>query len=85
MLGLFSSESGLLRGKTRVLVSHALHYMENAKIDEIFAISDGKIVARGSYQHLKANGLFQIISDPETPSQEIQPEIRYGMIIIVMQ
>ncbi len=40
-----------LAGKTRVLVTHALHTLKY--LDEIFIVKDGEITARGTYEEIK--------------------------------
>lgn len=42
------SDKGLLRGKTRFLVTHALSYLP--RVDEIHVMLDGKITESGSYK-----------------------------------
>lgn len=41
-------ENGLLEGKTRLLVSHAIVYLP--KVDEIYVMIDGEITESGSYR-----------------------------------
>ncbi|KAL0575903.1 hypothetical protein V5O48_006076 [Marasmius crinis-equi] len=41
-------------GKTRVLVTHALHFLP--EVDYIYVVSDGRIVEEGSYPDLMASG-----------------------------
>ncbi|KAL0061165.1 hypothetical protein AAF712_012035 [Marasmius tenuissimus] len=41
-------------GKTRVLVTHALHFLP--QVDYIYVVSDGRIVEEGSYADLMASG-----------------------------
>lgn len=48
---------GLLRGKTRVLVTHGISFLP--QVDHIVVIVDGKVTEMGSYQELlKQNGAF---------------------------
>ncbi|EIW84207.1 ABC transporter [Coniophora puteana RWD-64-598 SS2] len=42
-----------LQGKTRILVTHALHFLPH--VDFIYTLLDGKIAERGTYQELMAN------------------------------
>ncbi|XP_070201960.1 multidrug resistance-associated protein 1-like isoform X2 [Littorina saxatilis] len=42
--------SGILRNKTRVLVTHGLHWLP--MVDEVIVMHDGKISERGSYEEL---------------------------------
>ena len=44
---------GLLKGKTRVLVTHSLTHLRH--MDEIFVILDGEICERGTYRQLLTN------------------------------
>ncbi|KAJ3359686.1 Canalicular multispecific organic anion transporter 2, partial [Allomyces arbusculus] len=48
----FNLDSGLLRGKTVVLVTHAVHHLPD--VDRIVAIQDGKIAEVGTYTELMA-------------------------------
>ncbi|KAF7375201.1 Oligomycin resistance ATP-dependent permease YOR1 [Mycena sanguinolenta] len=46
-----------LQGKTRILVTHALHFLPY--VDYVIAIADGRIVERGTYEELiKTEGEF---------------------------
>ncbi|KAF9431539.1 Canalicular multispecific organic anion transporter 2 [Entomortierella beljakovae] len=55
--------NGLLKDKTRILVTHAIHHLEN--VDRIVVISNGKISETGQYDDLmSAKGSFyQLITD----------------------
>lgn len=55
--------AGLLKDKTRILVTHAIHHLEDT--DQIVVLKDGKIVENGRYNTLmeaKAS-LYQLITD----------------------
>jgi ABC-type multidrug transport system ATPase subunit len=54
---------GLLKDKTRLLVTHGIHHLEN--VDQIVVLKDGIISETGEYQHLmNARGAFyQLIKD----------------------
>ncbi|KAF5366995.1 hypothetical protein D9758_003982 [Tetrapyrgos nigripes] len=43
-----------MAGKTRVLVTHALHFLP--QVDYIYVVSDGRILERGTYTELMENG-----------------------------
>ncbi|KAG0372632.1 Multidrug resistance-associated protein 1, partial [Mortierella sp. AD032] len=55
--------NGLLKSKTRVLVTHAIHHLE--QVDQIVVIKDGKISETGQYDSLMAaqDSFYQLISD----------------------
>ncbi|KAF9313900.1 hypothetical protein BG003_004712 [Podila horticola] len=55
--------SGLLKNKTRVLVTHAIHHLEQA--DQIVLIKDGQISETGKYDELMdaQHGFYQLIKD----------------------
>ncbi|KAF9107851.1 Multidrug resistance-associated protein 1 [Mortierella sp. GBA35] len=55
--------SGLLKDKTRILVTHAIHHLE--QVDQIVVIKDGKISETGQYDALMAakDSFYQLISD----------------------
>uniref|UniRef100_A0A1I7YSQ1 ABC transporter domain-containing protein n=1 Tax=Steinernema glaseri TaxID=37863 RepID=A0A1I7YSQ1_9BILA len=48
-----SSETGLLRGKTRVLVTHGIHFLKHC--DRVIVLKDGQISEQGTYQELIAS------------------------------
>jgi ABC-type Fe3+/spermidine/putrescine transport system ATPase subunit len=43
-----------LSGKTRILVTHALHFLP--QVDYVYVISDGRIAEQGTYAELMARG-----------------------------
>jgi ABC-type multidrug transport system ATPase subunit len=43
-----------LSGKTRILVTHTLHFLP--QVDYIYAVADGRIVEQGTYADLMAKG-----------------------------
>lgn len=43
-----------LQGKTRLLVTHTLHFLP--QVDYIYAIADGRVVEHGTYADLMATG-----------------------------
>ncbi|KAF9207493.1 hypothetical protein BGZ49_000308 [Haplosporangium sp. Z 27] len=55
--------SGLLKDKTRILVTHAIHHLES--VDQIVVISDGKISEIGQYDALMEakESFYQLITD----------------------
>ncbi|KAG0019619.1 hypothetical protein BGZ82_011830, partial [Podila clonocystis] len=55
--------SGLLKDKTRVLVTHAIHHLEQA--DQIVLIKEGQISETGKYEELMdaQHGFYQLIKD----------------------
>ncbi|KAF9210521.1 Canalicular multispecific organic anion transporter 2 [Podila verticillata] len=55
--------SGLLKNKTRVLVTHAIHHLEQA--DQVVLIKEGQISETGKYDELMEaqNGFYQLIKD----------------------
>jgi ABC-type multidrug transport system fused ATPase/permease subunit/acyl-CoA synthetase (AMP-forming)/AMP-acid ligase II len=59
-----------LEGKTRVLVTHQLQYLN--QVDHIIVVSDGTIVEQGSFENLLArNGeLTRLLSDVQTTSED---------------
>ncbi|KAF9132037.1 hypothetical protein BGW39_000895 [Mortierella sp. 14UC] len=54
---------GLLKNKTRLLVTHGIHHLEH--VDYILVVKDGKITEAGHYKHLMAakNTFHQLIKD----------------------
>ncbi|KAF9110657.1 hypothetical protein BGX27_006050 [Mortierella sp. AM989] len=55
--------SGLLKGKTRILVTHAIHHLEH--VDQIVVLKDGKISETGQYDDLMEakSSFYQLITD----------------------
>ncbi|KAG0197883.1 Multidrug resistance-associated protein 1 [Mortierella sp. GBA30] len=55
--------NGLLNGKTRILVTHAIHHLEQA--DQIVVIKDGEISETGKYDDLMEahKAFYQLIKD----------------------
>jgi ABC-type multidrug transport system fused ATPase/permease subunit len=50
----FNAIMGALAGKTRILVTHALHFLPYC--DNIITMEDGRVVEQGTYAELRANG-----------------------------
>jgi ABC-type multidrug transport system fused ATPase/permease subunit len=48
---------GLLKGSTRVLVTHQMHFLSDSNVDQILVIQDGQIVKSGTYADLIAQGV----------------------------
>ncbi|CAO2585581.1 ATP-binding cassette sub-family C member 2, partial [Lemmus lemmus] len=49
--------NGLLKGKTRILVTHSIHFLP--QVDEIIVLGNGTILEKGSYQNLLSKkGVF---------------------------
>ncbi|KAF9353775.1 hypothetical protein BGX26_008445, partial [Mortierella sp. AD094] len=55
--------SGLLKDKTRILVTHGIHRLE--RVDHILVIKDGKITEAGHFSHLMAakDTFYRLISE----------------------
>ncbi|KAF8944053.1 hypothetical protein BGZ47_004716 [Haplosporangium gracile] len=54
---------GLLKDKTRVLVTHGIHHLEN--VDQIVVLKDGAVSETGGYQQLmeSRDAFYQLIKD----------------------
>ncbi|KAL7041242.1 hypothetical protein ACKWTF_000685 [Chironomus riparius] len=84
-------ENGLLAGKTRLLVTHAVLYLP--KVDEIYVIVNGEITESGSYKELLSQkGAFsefltQHIQDIEDDEElkELQKAIQDDDLKLVLQ
>jgi ABC-type multidrug transport system ATPase subunit len=91
----FNAILGALSGKTRILVTHALHFLPH--VDNIILMEDGRITETGTYAELKANGKSfarlirefgsedqhaQQVEDEETAIERAQPSkhIRSNMV-----
>ncbi|CAJ0605474.1 unnamed protein product [Cylicocyclus nassatus] len=66
--------NGLLRDKTRILVTHRLSYVKSA--DEIVVLGDGRIVENGRYNELmKQHGVFcKFVDEYNSKSEEEEGE-----------
>ncbi|KAF9932405.1 hypothetical protein FBU30_008257 [Linnemannia zychae] len=55
--------NGLLKDKTRLLVTHGIHHLSD--VDQIVVMKDGAITETGEYQHLMAahGAFYQLIKD----------------------
>jgi ABC-type multidrug transport system fused ATPase/permease subunit len=62
--------SGLLKDKTRLLVTHGIHHLSEA--DQIVVIKDGEISETGRYQELldARNAFYQLIQDYSVTQKE---------------
>ena len=82
----FNAIMGALSGKTRILVTHALHFLPH--VDNIILMEDGRITETGTYNELKANGQSfarlirefgsedqenKLVEDEETAIERSQP------------
>lgn len=81
--------NGLLKGKTRLLVTHSIHFLP--QVDEIVVLENGTILEKGSYSSLLAKkGSFaknlKTFMKPEGPEEEAtvnedsEEEDAYGLM-----
>jgi len=69
-------------GKTRVLVTHALHFLP--EVDYIYVISNGRIVEQGTYSVLMTDGLeFSKFMKEFGTSKEPEEEVKEEMTLTV--
>jgi ABC-type multidrug transport system fused ATPase/permease subunit len=73
----FNAILGALSGKTRILVTHALHFLPH--VDNIILMEDGRITETGTYAELKANGksfarLIREFGSEDQHSQQLEDE-----------
>jgi ABC-type multidrug transport system ATPase subunit len=73
----FNAILGALSGKTRILVTHALHFLPH--VDNIILMEDGRITETGTYAELKANGksfarLIREFGSEDQHSQQVEDE-----------
>ena len=75
--------NGLLKGKTRILVTHAIDFLEH--VDRIIIMEKGWIVASGSFEdlreHEKLQHIIQIqnltkVNRAETIEEEIEDSLK---------
>lgn len=57
-----------LKGTTRIIVTHAIHYSNYA--DRIIIMDDGKVVADGTYQSIKETKLFKYLCNDKEEATE---------------
>ncbi|KAK7486144.1 hypothetical protein BaRGS_00022610, partial [Batillaria attramentaria] len=73
------SDKGMLKRKTRILVTHAVHWLP--LVDTVVLMQDGRIVEVGSYMQLmRRNGalaqyLHNVLSTSEDTDNEDDPEV----------
>lgn len=67
-----NSIAGELKGKTRLIITHALHFLKYA--DKIFYVEEGKIVFKGSYSMLKKQDFFQQYMKNKDEKEEKEKE-----------
>lgn len=48
---------GILKGRTRVLVTHQTHFLSDSNVSQILVVEDGEIVQCGTYAELIAQGV----------------------------
>lgn len=72
------SESGLLKTKTRFLVTHAISFLP--RVDEIFVMINGEITEKGSYRNLMSQKgafsefLIQHLQENDDEIEDIEDE-----------
>ncbi|CAM9399555.1 unnamed protein product, partial [Ectocarpus sp. 12 AP-2014] len=66
---------GRLKGSTRVLVTHQVHYLRDPEVDQIIVMHHGKIVGKGSYEELEARGSFAALERPASPTKATLGEV----------
>jgi ABC-type multidrug transport system fused ATPase/permease subunit len=59
---------GFLKGKTILLPTHALRYIEHA--DEIIIMRKGRIVKKGHYDEIRNSAEFQELSEKEAKHEK---------------
>ena len=78
---------GLLDSRTRVLVTHALHWLP--QVDEVLVVCGGRICERGTYQQLSEDGGSQLsrllregkaATDGEKKEERVESEVGSGGI-----
>ncbi|KNE67534.1 hypothetical protein AMAG_11989 [Allomyces macrogynus ATCC 38327] len=59
----FDQDQGLLRGKTVVLVTHAMHHLD--RVDRVLALSEGKVVEQGTYDEVIAQhgAVYELVGE----------------------
>uniref|UniRef100_A0A0L8GHH2 ABC-type glutathione-S-conjugate transporter n=1 Tax=Octopus bimaculoides TaxID=37653 RepID=A0A0L8GHH2_OCTBM len=69
------SETGLLKNKTRIFVTHGIHWLP--KVDKVIVMSDGSVSEEGSYDELIShNGAFaQFLLTYLNEAEDSDPEI----------
>jgi ABC-type multidrug transport system fused ATPase/permease subunit len=69
----FHPTDGVLRGKTVLLVTHAIHHLSRTEIDNIIYLKEGKIANQGTYESLMnlKGDFYEMVERSAT--QENQP------------
>ena len=65
-----SSETGMLKNKTRILATHSISFLPN--VDRIVVMKDGAVDAQGTYQELMDRGgsFAEFINEHSTSQNE---------------
>lgn len=69
-----------LSGKTRILVTHALHFLPH--VDYIYVLSDGRIAEQGTYAELMSSGkefsrfVNEFVSKEQEEEKEEEEEVK---------
>ena len=66
-------------GKTRILVTHALHFLP--QVDYIYTVANGRIVERGTYSELMSNNgdFSRFVNEFGTQAEEREKEEEEGI------
>eukprot|EP00903_Cladosiphon_okamuranus_P016201 g14950.t2 len=59
---------GRLKGSTRILVTHQVHYLRDSEVDQIIVMNHGKVIAKGSYEELEATGSLAALERSTSPT-----------------
>ncbi|CAD5119335.1 DgyrCDS7955 [Dimorphilus gyrociliatus] len=63
-------KTGLLGGKTKILVTNSLEYLEDT--DFIYVIEEGRIILRGNYENIKNESFFLSLKEKKNKVENLQ-------------
>lgn len=66
---------GLMSEKTRIITTHAIHYLKYA--DYVYVMDKGKIVQQGDYESIKNSELFSELKNAVVVKQLLFRKIKY--------
>jgi ATP-binding cassette subfamily C (CFTR/MRP) protein 1 len=69
--------NGVLQGKTRVLVTHQLHYTSSPQVNSIVVLKNGTVVEQGSYVDLMGTKgeLYRLVEEFSKAQDEVDSDV----------
>lgn len=74
---------GLLKARTRVLVTHQMHFLSDSNVDHILVVQDGEIIQSGTYAELVAKGVDFHQYEYTEPASAVSPMVSMTQLVFV--